>query len=225
MNFVCFSFHMNYVYKCLNRVDVDDQEDTLPDVGPAACTLGASTPCTRSTVDLVAAQQSWPAATSRGTWHSHFWNRLHVETEWKTTRLCSLNTRNMKKLTHEYTNSLSTKIGLKELPLYIVSFCQTNELWIFRFWKRSCIVIWGYAFPCRGRGQEWHRSWSLSYHAVHAVFVIQVDEVRSIDLAENSESLGKNSGKMERQDVKMSRCMDCMDCLCFFTMFFSVRFW
>lgn len=37
---------------------------------------------------------------------------------------------------------------------------------------------------------------------VHAVFVIQVDEVRSIDLAENSESLGKTS-KMERQDVKM----------------------
>ena len=52
---------------CLNRVDIEDQEDILPDVGPAACTLGASTPCTRSTVNLVAAEQSWPAATSRGT--------------------------------------------------------------------------------------------------------------------------------------------------------------
>lgn len=50
---------------------------------------------------------------------------------------------------------------------------------------------------------------------VHAVFVIQVDEVRSIDLAENSESLGKTS-KMERQDVKMSRCMDCMIAFVFF---------
>ena len=74
---------------------------SLPDVGPAACTLGASTPCTRSTVDLVATQQSWPAATSRGTVIScHFhWSRLHVridESEWKTTRLFSFNTMNMK---------------------------------------------------------------------------------------------------------------------------------
>lgn len=62
------------------------------------------------------------------------------------------------------------------------------------------------------------------YHAVHAVFVIQVDEVRSIDLAENSESLGKTS-KMERQDVKMSRCMDCMIACVFFYNVFFCPFW
>ena len=107
------------------------------------------------------------------------------------------------KLRHEYTNSLLNQDWFERIASLYSLILSKNELWIFRFWKRSCSDLTGYAFPCRGRGQEWHRSWSLSYHAVHAVFVIQVDEVRSIDLAENSESLGKTSGKMERQDVKM----------------------